>query len=145
MAVDMTATEEISHMRTQSRGLRFARASRATILVALVLVSVRPTAGQGPNYRAPRLPGTANPHLSGLWQALNTANWDIQDHGVQEAPFPTLLGVWGAQPAGEGVVEGNEIPYRPEALARKRANRERRLKVDPQNLHGIGDPEAKCY
>jgi hypothetical protein len=132
-------------MHNQSRGSRIARASITTIVVALVLVSARPTAGQGQTYRAPRLPGTSNPNLSGLWQAMNTANWDIQDHGVLESPFPALLGVWGAQPAGEGVVEGNEIPYRPEALAKKRANFERRLKVDPQNLHGIGDPEAKCY
>jgi hypothetical protein len=132
-------------MRDQSRGLRIARTSITTIVVALVLLGVRPSAGQAPTYRASRLAGTARPDLSGLWQALNTANWDIQAHGVAESPFPTLLGVWGAQPAGEGVVEGNEIPYRPEALAKKKANFERRLKVDPQKLHEIGDPEAKCY
>ena len=39
------------------------------------------------------------PNLSGIWQATNTAAWDIQDHGPS-------LGV----PAGIGVVEGSEIP-----------------------------------
>ena len=132
-------------MRNQTRGLRTARASTTAIAVALVLLCVRPTAGQAPTYQAPRLPGTTNPDVSGLWQALNTANWDIQAHGVRESPFPKLLGVLDAQPAGEGVVEGNEIPYRPEALAKKKANFENRLKADPQKLHEIGDPEAKCY
>jgi hypothetical protein len=132
-------------MRDQSSGLRIARTAITTLVVALVLLGVRPSAGQAPTYRASRLAGTSRPDLSGLWQALNTANWDIQAHGVAESPFPRLLGVWGAQPAGEGVVEGNEIPYRPEALAKKKANFEQRLKVDPQKLHEIGDPEAKCY
>ena len=40
---------------------------------------------------------------------------------------------------------GNEIPYRPESLARKRENFERRLAVDPDNVNTVGDPEAKCY
>ena len=56
-----------------------------------------------------------------------------------------MLGVWGAQPPGQGVVVGNEIPYRPEALAKKRENLERRLAVDPDNVNTVGDPEAKCY
>jgi hypothetical protein len=117
----------------------------AMIVVVLAFLHGRPTAGQQQAYRAPRLAGTSSPDLSGLWQAMNTANWDIQAHGVRESPFPQLLGVYLAQPAGEGVVEGNEIPYRPEALAKKKANFERRLRVDPLNLHADGDPEAKCY
>jgi hypothetical protein len=39
-------------------------------------------------------------------------------------------------PPGIGVVEGGEIPYRPEALAKKKQNQE-----DWLNL----DPEIKCY
>src|SRR5688572_16353563 len=112
-------------MRHQTRGLGIARASTTTFVLALLCLSIRAAAGQEPAYRAPRLAGTSVPDLSGLWQALNTANWDIQAHGVQESPFPHLLGVYLAQPAGEGVVEGNEIPYRPEALAKKKANVER--------------------
>ena len=51
------------------------------------------------------------PDLNGIWQALNTAAWDIQDHTGQ-------LGV----PPGQGVVEGNEIPYQPWAAAKKKEN-----------------------
>ena len=61
------------------------------------------------------------PDLSGIWQVLNTAAWDIQDHGAS-------LGV----PAGQGVVEGNEIPYQPWALAKKRENVQNRLTADPE-------------
>ena len=65
------------------------------------------------------------PDLSGFWQAMNTANFDIQDHSARE-------GV----PAGQGVVEGNEIPYQPWALAKKRENFASRA---------TADPETKCF
>jgi hypothetical protein len=67
----------------------------------------------------------SKPDLSGIWQALNRANDDLLDHSASE-------GV----PAGLGVVEGGEIPYRPEALEQRQknlANRETR------------DTEATCY
>ena len=122
----------------------------AWVLVAVAVgtaVGLSPStaAAQTEEYVAPRLPGTSNPNLGGIWQAFTTANWDLQDHGAEAGPFPRLLGVWGAQPPGQGVVVGNEIPYRPEALARKRENFERRLAVDPDNVNTVGDPEAKCY
>ena len=104
-----------------------------------------PAAGQVQVYRAPRLPGTSHPDLSGIWQAFVTANWNLEDHGADAGPFPTTLGVWGAQPPGQSIVEGGEIPYRPEALAKREANFARRLEVDPDNLNVVGDPEAKCY
>jgi hypothetical protein len=89
---------------------------------------------QGPAYRAPRAPdGKAN--LNGIWQAMNTAHWDIEAHSA--APSPVLeLGAAGAIPAGLGVVEGGTLPYRPEALAKRNENRANRLKLDP---------EVKCY
>ena len=119
----------------------------ALITLAIVPLLASPAAGQGQTgpYRAPRLPGTQNPDFNGIWQALTTANWDILGHASQPAPFPHLLGAWGVQPAGMGIVEGNEIPYRPEALEKTRANLENRLTIHPQNMHETGDPEAKCY
>ena len=56
---------------------------------------------------------------------MNTAAWDIQDHPAQK-------GV----PAGQGVVEGNELPYLPAAAAKKKANYDNRA---------TADPETKCY
>ena len=120
-------------------------ATVAAAVLAALWLSTGPTVGQAQTYVAPRLPGTSNPDVSGVWQAITTANWDIEDHGADAGPFPRLLGVWGAQPPGQGVVEGNGLPYRPEALAKREENRSHRLTVDPDNVNTVGDPEAKCY
>jgi hypothetical protein len=84
-------------------------------------------------YKAPRLDG--HPNLSGIWQALNTADWDLLTHSARMGPMPAL-GAVGAVPPGIGVVEGDEIPYKPDALAKKQANGEHWL---------TEDPEVKCY
>ncbi|HKC58267.1 MAG TPA: hypothetical protein VKC35_19175 [Vicinamibacterales bacterium] len=93
-------------------------------LALFIAISPARAAAQG---QAPAIPRTADgkPDLSGIWQVLNTAAWDIQDHAAS-------LGV----PAGQGVVEGNEIPYQPAALAKKRENYANRR---------TADPETKCY
>ena len=132
-------------MRNWFKASMVGTAVTTAVVVAVLFLAVRPTVSQVPAYRAPRLPGTSNPDLTGLWQAFVTANWDIQDHTADPGPFPELLGVWGAQPAGQSVVEGNELPYRPEALAKKQENFENRLAVDPDNVNTVGDPEAKCF
>ena len=89
---------------------------------------------QAPAYKAPRAPD-GKPNLNGIWQALNTAYWDIEAHPA--GPGPVLeLGASGAVPGGLGIVEGGAIPYKPEALAKKKANYANRLKLDP---------EIKCY
>ena len=76
----------------------------ATVAMAALLLAVKPAAGQGPAYQAPRT-ADGKPDLNGIWQALNTANWDIQDHSSQAGPV-TSLGATGAVPPGLGVVEG---------------------------------------
>ena len=43
---------------------------------------------------------------------------------------------------------GREIPYRPEALARKKENFENRMKVKVTNdphRYDTGEPELQCY
>ena len=100
-------------------------------------------------FKAPRLPGGNAPDLNGFWQAVNTANWDIEEHGTAPSPFPALEGAYFAQPAGFGVVEGGPLPYKPEALARRNKYRQMRLTPDPLLLENGrtdgSDPEAKCY
>src|SRR5579862_4467037 len=81
--------------------------------------------GQFPPYRAPRM-ADGHPDLNGIWQAFVTADWDLQDHEAQPGPYPDLMGAYGAGPAGQGIVEGGEIPYKPEALAKKKQNFENR-------------------
>ena len=106
-----------------------------------------PTPGQFPAYRAPRT-ADGKADLNGIWQALVTANIDVQDHDAQPGPRPELMGAYGAWPPGQGVVEGGELPYRPEALAKKKQNADNRMVVhitsDPRR-YDTGDPELKCY
>ena len=74
-------------------------------------------------YTAPRTI-YGDPDLQGIWQTMSTAVWNIQDH-------PAELGI----PAGQGVVVGNEIPYRADALEQREENRRNRA---------TDDPEASC-
>jgi hypothetical protein len=103
----------------------------AAIGIALLLAASGVPGQTG--YKAPRGPdGKAN--LNGIWQAMTTAYWDIEAHSA--APGPVVaLGAAYSVPGGFGVVEG-EIPYKPEALAKKKENFANRLKLDP---------EIKCY
>ena len=86
-------------------------------VVAILLVVGRPTA-QAPS--APRVARMADgkPNLNGIWEANNTANWDIQDHPARQGVVLSL-GAAFSVPGGLGVVDGNEIPYQPWALAKK--------------------------
>ena len=103
---------------------RFVARGIASGLTAMIWASVALVAG---GQSSPALPRTADgkPNLSGIWQAMNSAAWDIQDHAARK-------GV----PAGRGVVVGNEIPYQAWAAVRQKENL----------AHGAtDDPEAKCY
>jgi hypothetical protein len=75
------------------------------------------------------------PDLNGIWQAMNTANWDIEAHEARAGVLP-VLGALAAEPPGQGVVEGGSIPYLPATAEKRKKNFENRLDLDP---------EAKCY
>jgi hypothetical protein len=107
----------------------------ARVAVAGILaLAATSAAGQAPAYRAPRT-ADGKPDLNGIWQALNSANWDLQGHAAAMGPAP-MLGAVFAKPPGLGVVEGDEIPYLPAAAAKKKANQANWVNLDP---------EAKCY
>jgi len=104
---------------------------RSVVIVSAAAVAL----AQAPAaYRAPRT-ASGKPDLNGVWQAVNTANWNVQDHAAEAGPVATL-GAAFSIPAGQGVVEGNEIPYQPWAARKKQENAENWVKLDP---------EIKCY
>jgi len=76
------------------------------------------------------------PNLNGIWQALNTANWNLEGQSAEALEDFWQLGAIGAIPAGQSVVGGGTIPYLPEALAKRDENRAN---------WPAADPEAKCY
>jgi hypothetical protein len=97
--------------------------------------------------RPPRIAG--KPNMNGIWQALNTANYNILSHqakaALQMRPGPVVpvpaapilaFGAVGSVPAGNGIVEGDEIPYLPEAAKKQKENEANWLDRDP---------EIKCY
>jgi hypothetical protein len=69
-----------------------------------------------------QLPRTAEgkPNLQGIWQVQGRAAYDLEDHAAREG-----------MPAAKSVVEGREIPYKPEALAKKLDNYKNRKTADP--------------
>jgi hypothetical protein len=109
-------------------------ATAAMMVVFALWFSAVPAAGQTQTYRAPRT-ADGKPNLNGIWQVLGTAHWDIEAHEAKPGPV-IAMGALGAIPAGLGVVEGGPLPYRPEALAKKKENAEHWLERDPV---------VKCY
>ena len=116
--------------------------------IGMVFLLVQAVYVQTSESDIPRLED-GRPNLNGIWQALNSAHYDIERHLARPAmelrdgphgPLPSVallaLGAVGAVPAGMGVVHGGTIPYTPEALTLKQENRADWLERDP---------EIKCY
>jgi hypothetical protein len=107
---------------------------RWTPAAVAIVLAVSAAAAQRPPDRPARVAG--RPNLNGIWQALNTAHWNLEDHPAEGLTAFWQLGAIGAIPAGQSVVRGGSIPYRPEALAKRNQNRAQ---------WPAADPEAKCY
>ncbi len=133
---------------------RFTGAVVAMTLAAAVSLTVAPTAQQGRGNPPPPAPAGAqgrgpaarlaqiagHPNFNGVWQAIGSAHWNLEDHsaaaaGPANAPF-WQLGAMFAIPAGQSVVVGGTIPYLPAGLKKRQEN----MAGWPKS-----DPEAKCY
>src|SRR3954447_11263657 len=85
--------------------------------------AAQPSAAAKAPARPARVAG--HPNLNGIWQALNSANWNLEAHSVTGLPSQFWqLGAIGSIPAGKSVLKGGgTIPYKPEALKQRDENR----------------------
>ena len=135
-------------MRRRRNGSIVTSGFGTAVVIAALWGTAPSVVAQTPTtYKAPRTPD-GQPDISGIWQAFPGANWNVEEHGTRASGLESIVGTYLSQPAGLGVVEGGQIPYKPEALARRDKSYETRLAYDPTYSDpddDSGDPEAKCY
>ena len=102
--------------------IRFTGAIVALAGAAVVTLAVMPTAGQAPpagqapqggraggrGAAAPAAPArvariAGKPNMNGIWQAMGSAHWNLEDHSASATQF-WQLGAIGAIPAGQSVI-----------------------------------------
>ena len=116
---------------------RGAALSLAAVLASALLVACQPPAQAPAEPAGPQIPRLGGkPDFNGVWQAIGTAYWNVEDHSASGLSEFWQLGAIAAVPAGQSVVEGGTIPYLPAAIAKRDENRAGWPKTDP---------EAKCY
>src|SRR5262245_51047818 len=97
----------------------------SAFIVALCAIGIGAAAQAPANadrpYTGPRTTD-GKPNLNGIWQAMSPAHWDLEAHSPAKGT-----------PAGMGVVEGGTMPYKPDALAKKKENKANAAKLDPVN------------
>jgi hypothetical protein len=110
---------------------------KAFALIATAAIWFAPSAAQAQQLNRPATV-SGHPNFNGIWQALNTAYWNLEGHSVEGLSKDFWqLGAIGVIPAGKSVLKGGgAIPYLPEALKKRDENRSK---------WPAADPEAKCY
>src|SRR5690606_34793027 len=104
------------------------------VAAALAMTAAAGTVQAQQDERPERLLG--KPNLNGIWQALNTAYWNLEAHSAEPLEDFWQMGAIAAIPAGQSVVREGKIPYLPEALQKREENRA---------SWPAADPEAKCF
>ena len=108
--------------------------TRTIAVAAVALGAAAGARADGVLTELPRTPD-GHPDLSGFWQTLDAAHWNLEPH-ASDYPVLLELGAQFAIPPGLGVVDGGQIPYLAEARAERVRRFENRL---------AEDPEGKCY
>jgi hypothetical protein len=108
----------------------------AAALLAAAIAQITSTAQPSAAVARPaRIAG--QPNLNGIWQALNTANWNLEAHSAEALPEFWAMGALAAIPAGQSVIDGDgKIPYTPEALG---------VRAEHRAGWPRSDPETSCY
>jgi hypothetical protein len=131
-------------MRTRVTRSVVGIATAAAMAVVTTVAGRGGAAAQAPG--ASQFPRTAwdkKPDLNGIWQVMNTANWNLEDHEATQSPI-LVAGVWGAIDPGLSVVEGGTIPYRPDALKQRELNRKNAV-PGTTGRYLTADPEYNCF
>jgi hypothetical protein len=86
---------------------------------------------------AAEIPRTAagKPDFSGIWQTLSNADYGLEAHAARKDA-----------PPAPGIVEGEAIPYKPAALAKRDKNFAARATADPASqCFSLGTPRGVYY
>ena len=81
--------------------------------------------GQTASYKPPRM-ADGHPNLNGIWEALNTANWNLQDHPAYAGPH-----VGDGCGRRRAVGQGRRRRQRDSLQARSRGEEESQLREPP--------------
>ena len=117
-------------VRPVSRGILLASLVAGAAAFATGAVPLR--AQQPPARQARTFDG--KPNLNGIWQAMNTADWNLEAHSSQKIEPAWQFGSLFAIPAGKSVIVGGTIPYLPDALKMRDQYRAGWPKSDPETL-----------
>jgi hypothetical protein len=117
---------------TDVRSNLFVLRLAAVLAAAALAVASLPVAAA--DAKLPRL-ANGHPDFTGIWQSTTAADYDLEPHAARKDA-----------PPGQGIVEGDVIPYKPEALAQRQRNFDQRLKEDPRlKCYTLGVPRGVYY
>ena len=102
--------------------------------LALTGAQIVPAKDEATGTKIPRL-ADGKPDFSGIWQTTSAADYDLEPHSARRDAPPSV-----------GIVEGEEIPYLPQALAQKQKNFDTRATTDPRlKCWTLGTPRGIYY
>jgi hypothetical protein len=115
---------------------------KIAVTVAIAAAAFGAASSNAQQARPERIAG--QPNINGIWQAMNSANWNLEAHSAEALKEFWALGSLAAIPAGQSVIDGDgKVPYKPEALAKRDENRAGWPKSDPEtNCYLPGIPRA---
>src|SRR5688572_16809585 len=87
--------------------------------------------GQGGYQLTPAARLYGRPNMSGIWQAINSANCNLEAQNAEALSDFWRLGAIAAIPGGVSVVREGTIRYLPEAVKKRNASRTKFSKEDP--------------
>src|SRR4051794_27417190 len=95
----------------RGRKRRLMRNWRKKIFGAVLMAALLSSRAAGQDVKRPDMMG-GHPNLNGIWQAINTAYWNLEAHNAEALDTFWAMGAIAAIPAGKSVLKGGgTIPY----------------------------------